>query len=54
MTVSQEVFSERATRSQNGLFARPSALERGQNNFLNYASQLQATLARSQIPKASK
>jgi hypothetical protein len=30
------------------------ALERGRNNFLNYASQLQATFARSQIPKASK
>jgi hypothetical protein len=28
--------------------------ERGRNNFLNYASQLQATFARSQIPKASK
>jgi hypothetical protein len=28
--------------------------ERGQNNFLNYAPQLQATLARSQITKASK
>jgi len=28
--------------------------KRGRNNFLNYASQLQATLARSQIPKASK
>jgi hypothetical protein len=30
------------------------ALERGRNNFLNYASQLQATFARSQTPKASK
>jgi subtilisin family serine protease len=30
------------------------AKERGRNNFLNYASQLQATFARSQIPKASK
>ena len=28
--------------------------ERGRNNFRNYASQLQATFARSQIPKASK
>jgi predicted nucleic acid-binding protein len=28
--------------------------ERGRNNFLNYASQLEATFARSQIPKASK
>jgi hypothetical protein len=28
--------------------------ERGQNNFLNYASQLQAAFARSQITKASK
>jgi hypothetical protein len=28
--------------------------ERGRNNFHNYASQLQATFARSQIPKASK
>jgi hypothetical protein len=28
--------------------------ERGRNNLLNYASQLQATFARSQIPKASK
>ncbi len=28
--------------------------ERGRNNFLNYVSQLQATFARSQIPKASK
>ncbi|MDL1979134.1 MAG: hypothetical protein LWX52_13755 [Deltaproteobacteria bacterium] len=28
--------------------------ERGRNNFLNYASQLQATFARFQIPKASK
>jgi len=26
----------------------------GRNNFRNYASQLQATFARSQIPKASK
>jgi hypothetical protein len=25
--------------------------KRGRNNFRNYASQLQATLARSQIPK---
>jgi hypothetical protein len=28
--------------------------ERGRNNFLNYASQLQATFARSQITKISK
>jgi hypothetical protein len=28
--------------------------ERGRNNFLNYASQLQATFARSQITKVSK
>jgi hypothetical protein len=32
----------------------PAAKERGRDNFLNYASQLQATFARSQIPKASK
>jgi hypothetical protein len=31
-----------------------SGKERGRNNFRNYASQLQATFARSQIPKASK
>jgi len=28
--------------------------ERGQNNFPNYASQLQATFARYQLPKTSK
>ena len=28
--------------------------ERGRNNFRNYPSQLQATFARSQIPKTSK
>jgi hypothetical protein len=28
--------------------------ERGRNNFLNYASQLQTAFARSQITKASK
>jgi hypothetical protein len=33
---------------------KSNAKERGRNNFLNYASQLQATFARSQIPKASK
>jgi hypothetical protein len=35
-------------------FGSDTNLGRGQNNFLNYASQLQATFARSQIPKASK
>jgi len=28
--------------------------EQGRNNFPNYASQLQTTFARSQIPKVSK
>jgi uncharacterized membrane protein len=32
----------------------PGDKERGRNNFPNYASQLQATFARSQITKISK
>jgi hypothetical protein len=42
--------------AKNNLYADRYAYskERGRNNFLNYASQLQATFARSQIPKASK
>jgi hypothetical protein len=36
------------------LLACRCAKERGRNNFRNYASQLQATFARSQIPKVSK
>jgi hypothetical protein len=37
-----------------GVKGVPVPKERGRNNFHNYASQLQATFVRSQIPKASK
>jgi hypothetical protein len=48
-TLKQIIFLDRANLPFSLL-----PKERGRNNFRNYASQLQATFARSQIPKASK
>jgi len=38
----------------SGSFTVASPWERRRNNFLNYASQLQAAFVRSQIPKILK
>ncbi|MFV9690169.1 MAG: NAD(P)-binding protein [Desulfobacteria bacterium] len=45
---------EKSERVGSPIFENLATKERGRNNFRNYASQLQATFARSQIPKASK